>query len=291
MTITEKEIYSQPEALDQTFEYLIEQKEYIKETILNFKKTKIIFFGCGSSYMLAKTAKDLFNRDGKWQTFAIAGGDYIVSPQEYSEILKDSIVVFLTRSGLTTEILKAAKYISKNDDVDIISITMEEKNGLKEFSKINLIMPWAYDYSVCQTRTVTNFYVSLLLLHSFLNNNNDLITEIKEAIEYQKVFPKDFRKQAIKIAKQDFSNVIVLADGVLEGLAEEGSLVFTEIAMIRGQYFHLLDYRHGPKVLNDSTSLNIVILRPNEQNYQNAMVKDLKGMNSTLVTVSSEKVE
>lgn len=34
------------------------------------------------------------------------------------------------------------------------------------------------------------------------------------------------------------------------GIAEEGALAFTEIAMLTGRYFHLLDYRHGPIVIS-----------------------------------------
>lgn len=48
-----------------------------------------------------------------------------------------------------------------------------------------------------------------------------------------------------EIANLDWDNVVVLADGPICGIAEEGALAFTEISMLTGRYFHLLDYRHG----------------------------------------------
>lgn len=289
MTITEKEIYSQSEALLKTHGWFKENKNEILAFFSETQRKKIIFIGCGSSFMLAKSGEALFAAEKEYHSRSIAGGDFIIAPSEYTHIINDSIVVILSRSGLTSEIVKAAAIIKKDFDAKIVSVTMQKTNKLSQFADFEITLPWAYDYSVCQTRTVTTFYYTLLELHSLLMGNEKGKVDLQDIGVKQKEFLEQFKESAKDIAKRDFTNIVVLADGVLAGIAEEAALVFTEVSLLSGKYFHLLDYRHGPKVLNDSSTLNIVVLRPTEADYQGAMVKDLKEMGGTVIVIDSFK--
>ena len=90
------------------------------------------------------------------------------------------------------------------------------------------------------------------------------------------------------IAARDWNNVVVLADGPVCGIAEEGALAFTEIAMLTGRYFHLLDYRHGPIVVSGEKTLTMMLLNPAEEDLQAAMVRDVIGHGGTVITVSNK---
>ena len=285
MTLTEKEIFSQGEAIIKARKWFCENADRIRAFLRESNRKKIVFFGCGSSLMLSKSGAAMFSRIDGMDSYFIAGGDFLINPAEYRNIIRDSIVVFLSRSGLTSEIVQSARVIRKEYDSPIVSFTMKEDTELENLSDFPVVFPWAYDESVCQTRTVTVLYFSLLALSAVITENKALWDELGKIISYQEKFFQKYREGIKKIATKGFRDVIVLADGVVHGLAQEGALAFTEIAMIKGQAFHLLDYRHGPKVLNGQDTLTIILLRENEDTLQNAMVLDMKENGGFLIVI------
>lgn len=102
-------------------------------------------------------------------------------------------------------------------------------------------------------------------------------------------FQKKYRPVLEEIAVRGWENAVVLADGPVCGIAEEGALAFTEIAMLTGRYFHLLDYRHGPIVISGEKTITVMLLRPGEEKLQGAMVRDVIGHGGTVVTVSEHE--
>ena len=136
-------------------------------------------------------------------------------------------------------------------------------------------MPWAYDKSVCQTCSVTNLYLATLLLYAYYCDDSKLLDSVDKAKSLNESFKIKYRESLEKIADMEWSNVIILADNVLGGIAEEGSLVFTEISMIPAKQFNLLDYRHGPIVLCEQSTLVIAITRPGDVQLQAKMLNDL----------------
>ena len=99
-------------------------------------------------------------------------------------------------------------------------------------------------------------------------------------------FQLKYRPVLAEIANLDWDNVVVLADGPICGIAEEGALAFTEISMLTGRYFHLLDYRHGPIVVSGKRTLTLALLRPGEEKLQSAMMKDVIQRGGPVVTIS-----
>ncbi len=287
MYLTEQEILAQQEALEKTFDAVMEGKEKIREFLS--RRKRLVFLGCGSSYMLAKTGQRIFGTKAGMTAEAIAGGEYLIAPDFYQEALKDSIVVALSRSGMTSEIIRAVEIMKDRTNALIFSVTMKEGCDLLPLSDFSLVFPWAYDNSVCQTRTVSNFYGILLMLSDILEQNDTALEELSGTIRSIGAFLEKYRAPLEQLAQRDFKDVVVLADGVLCGIAEEAALAFTEIALISGKYFHLLDYRHGPKVLNGSGTLTVAVTQPGGGHLQQDMVRDLKACGGTLAVLCPQK--
>ena len=183
MYYTEKEIMTQHEALRRTFEYFEGKKEEIKHFFHEKKRRKFLILGCGSSYMLAKSGQKLFCEYEDTAALAVAGGDYLLNPKVYQEYGKDSILVCLSRSGKTSEIVRSVQYAKEKYGCPVISITMDKENGLLPYSDLDLVMEWCYDQSVCQTRSVTNLYLAAVMLTAYYGNNTELITDVKRVLE------------------------------------------------------------------------------------------------------------
>lgn len=280
---------SQHETLKKTYQYMMERKSEIKEFFQRNSSRKFVFFGCGSSYMLSKSANRIFSTCPNTSSVAIAGGDYLINPEYFEETIKGSIIVTLSRSGQTSEIVRDIQYIKEQYGNPVISISMMDHNDIMPYSDLDLTLDWCYDKSVCQTRTVTNLYAVLLFLSAVYNQDEDLMKSIELAVTMNEAYKLKYRPVFEQIAKKNWMNVVVLADGALTGIAEEGALAFTEIAMLPGQCFNMLDYRHGPKVLNTEQTLTICILQPREEKLQADMLRDLKQHKGTMVTVSDKE--
>ena len=289
MFITEREIMSQHEALSRTCRYMMQQKETIRSFFREHPARSFVFMGCGSSYMLAKSGRALVQQYPDTYAAAVAGGDYLVSPKPYEEIIKKSIVVVLSRSGKTTEIVRSVQDIKARLGAPVISVSMLEGNDVMPFSDLDLTLDWCYDQSVCQTRTVTNLYTALLLLAAFYGEDEKLCEAVHRAADENEAFKIKYRPALQEMAAKDWSEALVLADGVIEGIAEEGSLAYAEISMLPARYSHMLDFRHGPMVLYSGKTLTCILVGPEGRELQEAMIKDLKKKGGKIITVSEQE--
>ena len=275
MFLTEAEILDTPLSLNYTCQYFEKNKKNLEQFFQENQQKKFTILGCGSSYMLAKSTASLFASLPGTSANAIAAGDYIVDPLFWYETVKGSIVLLLSRSGKTSEMVWALKHIKEAHGCPAVSITTEDGNDLMPLCDLNLTLNWCHDDSVCQTRTVTNLYASTLLLAAEYARDDRLRESVLAAMRESTSFQLKYRPVLAEIANLDWDNVVVLADGPICGIAEEGALAFTEISMLTGRYFHLLDYRHGPIVVSGKRTLTLALLRPGEEKLQSAMMKDV----------------
>lgn len=286
--MTEAEILDTPLALASTCDYFKKRDGDLSEFFAKHTQRKFAILGCGSSFMLAKSAAALLASMPDTAAAAIPAGDYILDHDFWRETVRGSIVVLLSRSGKTSEMVWALRHIKEALGCPAISITAQAGNDLAPLCELDLVLDRCYDESVCQTRTVTNLYAASLLLAAKYAGRDDLRRSVLAAAEGSAAFQRKYRPLLQKIAAMDWDHAVVLADGPVSGIAEEGALAFTEIAMLPGRCFHLLDYRHGPIVVSGGKTLTLALLRPGEGELQGAMVRDVIARGSIVVTISDQ---
>ena len=286
MFLTEEEILDTPGALKRTCGYFEENRERIDAFFEANPQRKFTVLGCGSSYMLAKSAAAVLASFPETAANAIPAGDYIADPAFWREAVRGSIVLMLSRSGRTSEMVWAARRIKESLGCPISAINAEVNNDITPMSDLELSLPWCHDGSVCQTRTVTNLYAAALLLAAGYGKDGRLWKSVFDATAGSEAFQQKYRPVLEELGTGDWDNAVVLADGPVCGIAEEGALAFTEIAMLTGRYFHLLDYRHGPIVISGEKTITVMLLRPGEEKLQGAMARDVIRHGGTVVTVS-----
>lgn len=289
MYLTENEIMSQHLALKKTWEYITGRRGDLTNFFSRYPQRRFVFLGCGSSYMLAKSARCMFGACAGTTANAVAGGDYLVHPEYYKEMMQESILITLSRSGQTSEIVRSAAHIKERYGIPVLSISMKDQNDIMPYSDVDLTMDWCYDQSVCQTRTVTNLYLALAMLLGFYRQEDQLLADLARVVDENEEYTRRYRPVLKETAAKNWDHAVVLADGPLHGLGEEGALAFTEIAMVPGQCFHLLDYRHGPMVLNGEHTLTIVLVQAGEEKLQKDLIQDLQRHGGTVVTVAASE--
>ncbi|MEX2681996.1 MAG: SIS domain-containing protein [Candidatus Sigynarchaeota archaeon] len=284
-----KEIADQYNALEKTCRRIAGNAEEIKAFFKARQKASWTFIGCGSGYTLCIAGAAVTRMHAKKPAIAITAGDLLLNFPEYADAIKDSIFIVPSRSGSTSEVLKCIELARHAYQTTVVSICTRENATLSAIADLNIALPWAFDESTCQTRTVTNLYVAMLLMAAIFSEDKDLVDEVTRAVAVGNSFINAYGKPIADFtSRASFSKVMVLADAELEGIAREGMLAFIEITRVPANYFHVLDVRHGPIVLVDEETLVVMAGSPHNVALQADLVADLKRAGAKVVVVSDQ---
>ena len=286
MTRTEQEIFHQPQSLRQTYESICGQAEEIGRWLGSQTVRRWVFTGCGSSYSLARSAEAAFRLRGAGDVCSVPAGDLLMNFPSYAALLDGAVLVSLSRSGSTSEAVQAAK-LAQAHGASLLSVVARTGSELAGLSGLTLEIPWAFDHSVCQTQTVANLYLASLLLCAVATGDDGLCKELGSAVAAQGDFLARWREPMERLAAADWTRVVVLADGDLCGLAEEGALAFNEICQVPSNYYHILDVRHGPMVLIGRRTLVAVAARAAGP-LLDGLLRDLKAKGATVLLACGE---
>ena len=286
--ITESEIFAQYEALERTHEYFLRNANRIKQFYKKHGPKSLAFIGCGSSLCQCRSAEMSAKIRMGIPAVSIAGGDLMLNYPHYKKMLKGAMLVAPTRSGSTSEVAVSVKKIKRDMKEPCICICARHGLELEEIADLTLVIPWAFDKSVCQTRSVTNIYAADLCLVAAMAGDGDLFKEIKHAIRNGPAFMAASKGALKQIGSQKWDHAVVLADSELEGIGGSGALSIKEIAQVNANYYHILDVRHGPIVLVNKKTLVIIACSSFGVDYQKDLVRDLKKRGATVVTVSNK---
>jgi len=292
MGIIYKEIHDTFNALQKTADYL--DKKW--DEVVNFLKGKerFVFMGAGSSYSVAKSMATICSMTSGKPSYAVAAGDFLLHAERYGKIFNNAAIVFATRSGRTSELLMALDEMkSKNLNIaGIVSLVCADGTPIEEKSSLTLSTPWAFDESVCQTRTVTNFYFMAAYVAAKLSDAGEQppVNELRNMLLAGPEYIKKIEPLAKDLSEMDWTHAVVLADAEMEGIAEEGSLVFKEVCQLPSNYYHMLDVRHGPMVLLGKDSLVLTALGDANE-LERSLLRDLRKKGATIAAFSDIEID
>ncbi|SEO87675.1 SIS domain-containing protein [Paenibacillus sp. OV219] len=286
MSLTYEEIKQQYSALLQTYDYMLERRDSITEFVRAQGKSSVTFIGCGSSYTLSASAAFSFRLRTGFPASALAGGDLLLNADAYAPMLRDTLLITPSRSGSTSEIVEAVRLLKAQGDeasVPVLALSCVIDSALAEIADFTLTLPWAFDHSVCQTRTVTNLYTANLLLAAFLGDEEDVIADIGFAIAQGEAYMSRVEASIRAVSDYGWTNAVILADGELNGLAAEGAIALTEIAKMQAHAYHLLDVRHGPMVTIGPDTLVIAHLTNQGAEHQRKLMQDIRARGARVI--------
>lgn len=285
MSLTYRETKQQYAALRQTYEYMLGERERIVAFVKGAVPSSLTFVGCGSSYCLCESAAFSVRLRAGMPAQAFAGGDMLLNGERYRSALTGTLLVAPSRSGSTTEVVEAVRLLRSAEHVPLLAVSCAEGSPLSAEADLTLELPWAFDASVCQTRTVINLYAANQLIAAFIGGDEALIASIGAAILDGEAYMARVEAGIRTAAGSEWNQAIVLADGELKGLAAEGAIALTEIASVQAQSYHLLDVRHGPMVVVGPGTLVIAAVSGDGGGAQHRhnLLRDLKRRGATVI--------
>ncbi|MFP3154622.1 SIS domain-containing protein [Lachnospiraceae bacterium ZAX-1] len=284
----EQELRGQFRTIEKTVQYIVNQREKLKEFLQGAKS--ICVSGCGSSFYVAKSTAMQFLQKTGIPSYAITAGDLLVNFDAYEKVLEHATLILLSRSGSTTELHRmASRCRERYPNIKMISICAVEGAPISNLADLNIEIPWAFDQAVCQTQTVSNLFISGLTLCALKSNDSQLLDDILAIEKKAEDFATMVEPLLEDMAKQAFENVVVLADSDMAGLAEEGALAFKEICHRPSNFYNVLDVRHGPILIINEKTLVVVLISRGDLHLQTELVNDMKKRGSFVLVLRCTK--
>ncbi|MEV5506308.1 SIS domain-containing protein [Streptomyces orinoci] len=199
---------------------------------------RIAVTGCGTSWFMAQSYAALREAAGQGETDAFAASEFPVG-RRYDRVLA------ITRSGTTSEVLRLLDELraaGAGAGTETVAITADPGSGVLRAAGSAVVLDWADERSVVQTRFATT---ALALLRAGLEAHGPLpegVRTVAEAVTDAEAALTDSVPAAVLQAEQ----WTFLGLGWAYGVAQEAALKMREAAGAWTESYPAMEYRHGP---------------------------------------------
>ena len=287
---TYQEIISQPEAWQQALNIT---RNVSLPVPTDYEQ--VIFTGCGSTYYLSLAAAALYQELTGRVARAIPGGELLLNPQTVLGRIDNptykTLLVAISRSGTTTETVKAVEKFKAGDlgDVLVISNYDEALSGLAD---VNIVIPKGQEESVAQTRSFASMYVAATAFAARMADRNDLLDDMSSLPEIGERLLRDFEPAARQIgANLDFDRFYFLGSGIRYGLACEANLKMKEMTLTHSEPFHFLEFRHGPMSMVNERAVVVGMVSERNISYEQAVLDEMRALGGKTVSLAESDAD
>jgi len=258
------------------------------------KRKEWIFIGCGTSFYLAEGAALTWTLLTGQPARALPASEILLYP-EMIEAEGDSVqAVMISRSGRTSEAVKAASMLKRELHVPTLGITCAGNSELEETCDETMVVRAADEKSTVMTRSFTSMLLSLQFLAARRVQNWKFIENLQAMAEQfgPQILPIAKAMEAF-VAKRSFADYVFLGQGPFHGIARETALKVMEMSCSYSQFFHTLEFRHGPKaIVSPATCLTFFLSGSGYQAEAEVLeeMKELGGVNIAICNRAGEQI-
>ena len=280
---TLKEISEQPETIFKAGE---NTKNAIKEASDYLKHSRNVYLtGSGTSYNASLVAKYLLSKYAKIKSESIISSELQFSPDSLEP---NSIVIAISQSGESADVLEAVN-IAKKNDCKIISIINSMTSTLSRESDIVIGMNCGPEIGVAATKSFTSQLIILYKIIQELNrdvkiNFDEISSSISKILEEH----NNIKKIANEI--KEISDIYVLGRGIHYPIAIESALKIKELTYIHAEGIAGGELKHGPLALMD-TNVFVIIINPEDSTYQDTLTSalEIKARGAKIIGISDKE--
>jgi glucosamine--fructose-6-phosphate aminotransferase (isomerizing) len=269
-----KEIYEQPNAINNTLEGRLSSDSVLDETFGNgaaelFKQVKHVqIVACGTSYHSGMVARYWLESLG-----GISCNVEIASEFRYrkSFVQPGSLLVSISQSGETADTLAALRLAKDAGYLGSLTICNVAGSSLVRESDLAFMTRAGAEIGVASTKAFTTQLVGLAMLTLAIGKYNGLTAaQQRELTEALKSLPGKL-EQTLSLAPQiealaeefaDKHHALFLGRGDQYPIAMEGALKLKEISYIHAEAYAAGELKHGPLALIDA-QMPIIVVAPN----------------------------
>jgi len=284
---TLSEILSQPSCWSECLKQLADSKELLSACKLANPTAEWLLIGCGSSYYLALAAASTFNHLGL-RAGAVPASEVLLYPDLHLPKGRDYVPIVISRSGLTSEVLNAARMLERERGVKTIAITCAEGQPLESLATVTLKLPAADEKSMVMTRSFTSMMLALQYLAATVRQNarfRDALLRLPGQVSpLLHKLPAQLREF---VQSHNYADFVFLAQGPLFGIAKEAMLKTTESSSSYTQVFHSMEFRHGPKSIAGPGTFIAFFISESSYEAELEVLTEMRKLDSATLVVAN----
>ena len=250
-----------------------------------------LFTGCGSSYYVAVTAAASWTAITGTRARAVPASELLLFPDLILAGTGDLVVVLISRSGNTSEVLRVAHFL-RQKKIPMVGISCARKQQLEELATASLLLPAADEQSTVMTRSFTSMLLALEYLAAGLAGRTEITRALSSLPEQAEKWIEELPARLRGFVGQHrFADYVCLGQGPYYGLACESSLKLSEMSCSYTESFHTLEFRHGPKSIVARETLITFLLSEANYGAERDVLEEVKGLGGTTLAIASKADE
>lgn len=201
------------------------------------------------------------------------------------------VPVLISRSGRTSEVLKAAEALRARD-IATLGISCAPGQKLETLVTSAIVLPAADEQSTVMTRSFTSMLMALQALAATISSREDFRASQQAVTKPAEKLLDALPRRVSKFVEQhDFADYVCLGQGPLFGIASESALKLTEMSLSYGQSFHTLEFRHGPKSIVSEKTLIMFLLSDSGFKSELEVLEEIKALGGATMVVTNRADE
>lgn len=242
-----------------------------------------VFIGCGTSYYLAQAAAFSFSALLKTATRAVPASEALLNPKlVFPRGARSYYPVLISRSGHTSELLSVADNLNK-EGVPFLAVTCD---GRELMSTTNRVLKLdVVEESTVMTSSFTSMLLALQYMAATFGGDKEFIDALFQLPQHLERLLEANSRKVEEFAQLPFDNVAMLGQGALFPIASESALKIMESSSTFAQYFHTLEFRHGPKSIAGPSTLVGALISDAGYNAESSVLLEMKELGSQIFAV------
>jgi glucosamine--fructose-6-phosphate aminotransferase (isomerizing) len=279
------EIFSEPTtwakciaALDETGELRAAQSRLSVDR-------ELVFVGCGSSYYLALTAAATWSLLTGGAARAMPASEILLFP----ELLpRDCGTLLISRSGHTSEIIEAGRYLQSQNRRSALAITCGTGTPLEAVASATIRLPLADEKSTVMTRSFSSMLLALQLLAAEKAGATAFAQGLRSLPSAAGHIVREMDSVIRPLASsRSFEDYVFLGQGPFFGIAQEAMLKVKEMSCSYAQCFHTLEFRHGPKAIVSPETLVTFFLSESGFDSEVSVLEEIKELGAVTLVITN----
>jgi glucosamine--fructose-6-phosphate aminotransferase (isomerizing) len=283
---TLREILSQPRIWSETETQLREARLLEKFSDLFSPRSPWLFVGCGSSYYLSRLIAALWTKHFYIPATGVPASELLFAPEETLRRLGAEQVVLMSRSGETTEVLRAAELLQKHHTVQTLGVTCNPQSPLEKLCSHSFKLTWADENSTVMTRSFTAILLAFQRLALQFVGDSQFSGALDQLPQRGQEWLDHHAKKIQQFAgTKKFDDYVFLGQGAHYWLAQEAGLKVTEMSSSYAQVYHSLEFRRGPRSIAGPNTLITFFISEAAAEEETLLVKELKELGAAICVI------
>ena len=249
-------------------------------------KNECIFVGCGTSFYLAEAAALSWTLLTGQTARPIPASEILLYPKLLQGQGTQPQAIVISRSGRTSEAVRAANVLRKELRIPTVGITCAENSELERACDLCVVLRAADEQSTVMTRSFTSMLLALQLLAATRAQNHRFVEGLRTMAEqFSSAISGIADRMETFVAQHTFADYVFLGQGPFHGIAREAALKVMEMSCSYSQFFHALEFRHGPKAIVSPATCLTFFLSDTGQKPEAEVLGEMKELGGITVAI------